>query len=42
MTVTVIMSAVASKENTKVCSCLVVDGTPKSIENNYDTPTAST
>jgi len=42
MAVGVIMSAVASTENTKVCSCLVVNGAPKRIENKYDTPTAST
>jgi len=36
------MSAVASQENIEVCSSLVVNGAPKSIENKYDTPTAST
>jgi len=35
------MSAVASKENTKVCSCLVVNGALKSIENKYNTPTTA-
>lgn len=39
------MSAVATKENTKVFSCLVVNGALKSIDNNYNkynTPTAPT
>lgn len=35
------MSAVASQENTKVCSSLVFNGAPKSIKNKYDTPTGS-
>jgi len=33
MTVCVIMSAVANKESTKMSFYLVVNGTPKSIEN---------